>query len=134
MSYNLAATDCAGALFYSMMRLAHNTPHGSPSELVKNTANVITKWQKLLKDYLSTIDEEIEVILKFEEMCLESTKEYSPIFVQILHLLYDKEIIQEEAILNWASEKEGADESDKIFVKQSEKFIQWLNEASEEDE
>lgn len=134
LSYNLAATDCAGALFYSMMRLAHNTPHGSPSELVKNTANVITKWQKLLKDYLSTIDEEIEVILKFEEMCLESTKEYSPIFVQILHLLYDKEIIQEEAILNWASEKEGADESDKIFVKQSEKFIQWLNEASEEDE
>lgn len=43
---------------------------------------------------------------------------------QILHLLYDKDIIQEEAVLNWAAEKEGADESDKVFVKQSEKFIQ----------
>lgn len=43
---------------------------------------------------------------------------------QILHHLYDQDIIQEEAILDWASEKEGAEESDKIFVKQSEKFIQ----------
>lgn len=29
----MEAADCAGALFYSMMRLAHNTPHGSPSKL-----------------------------------------------------------------------------------------------------
>lgn len=43
---------------------------------------------------------------------------------QILDFLYDKEIIREEAILKWASEKEGAEESDKVFVKQSEKFIQ----------
>lgn len=43
---------------------------------------------------------------------------------QILHHLYDQDIIQEEAILDWASEKEGAEESDKVFVKQSEKFIQ----------
>lgn len=43
--------------------------------------------------------------------------------VQILHLLYDKEIIQEEAILNWASEKEEAEESDKVFVKKCESFI-----------
>nr|XP_027107525.1 translation initiation factor eIF-2B subunit epsilon-like isoform X3 [Coffea arabica] len=146
LSYNLATADCSGALFYSMMKSALSAPHPSPSDLVKNAATVITKWKKLLKYYLPSIDEEvgllisssdpdeIEVILKFEEMCLESAKEYSTVFVQILHLLYDKDIIQEEAILNWASEKEGADETDKLFVKQAEKFIQWLNEASEEED
>ncbi|GER55176.1 translation initiation factor eIF-2B subunit epsilon [Striga asiatica] len=134
LSYNLTASDCAGPLFYAMMKLAVDTKHGSPGELVKNVASVIGKWKRLLKYYLPGIDEEIEVILKFEEMCLESTKEYSSLFVQILHLLYDKDVLQEEAILNWASEKEEADESDKLFVKQAEKFIQWLNEASEEDE
>ncbi|CAA0816841.1 Trimeric LpxA-like enzyme [Striga hermonthica] len=134
LSYNLTASDCAGALFYAMMKLAVDTKHGSPGELVKNVASVIGKWKRLLKYYLPGIDEEIEVILKFEEMCLESSKEYSSLFVQILHLLYDKDLLQEEAILNWASEKEEADESDKLFVKQAEKFIQWLNEASEEDE
>ncbi|KAL6557126.1 hypothetical protein OROMI_017476 [Orobanche minor] len=115
LSYNLTSTDCAG-------------------ELVKNVASVIAKRKRLLKEYLTSIDDEIEVILKFEEMCLESTKEYSTLFVQILNLLYDEDILQEDAILNWASEKEEADESDKLFVKQAEKFVQWLNEASEEEE
>lgn len=134
LSYNMASADCAGALFYSVMKLALDAPHDSPNELYKNVVSTVRKWKKLLKYYLPSIDEEIEVILKFEEMCLESAREYSPLFVQILHHLYDQDIIQEEAILDWASEKEGAEESDKVFVKQSEKFIQWLKEASEEED
>lgn len=46
------------------------------------------------------------------------------IFSQILHLLYDKDILEEDAILRWADEKKDAEESDKVFVKQSEKLIQ----------
>lgn len=44
--------------------------------------------------------------------------------LQILWHLYDKDIIGEEAILKWDDEKKDADDSDKVFVKQSEKFIQ----------
>ncbi|XP_034709636.1 translation initiation factor eIF-2B subunit epsilon [Vitis riparia] len=134
LSYNMTSADCAGALFYSVMKLALETPCNSNSELLKNVASVITRWQKLIKSYLQSMDEEIEVILKFEEMCLESAKEFSALFAQILHILYEKDILQEDAILKWASEKEGAEESDRVFVKQSEKFIQWLNEASEEED
>ncbi|KAL1569435.1 translation initiation factor eIF-2B subunit epsilon isoform X2 [Salvia divinorum] len=134
LSYNLASTDCAGALFYAMMKYAVDTPHGSAGELLKITDGVIGKWEKLLKYYLLSLDEEIEVILKFEEMCLESTKEYANLFSQILHLLYDKDILQEDGILRWESEKEQADESDKVFVKKAEKFLQWLKEASEEED
>jgi translation initiation factor eIF-2B subunit epsilon len=43
---------------------------------------------------------------------------------QILPFLYDEEIVSEDAILRWAEEKEHADQSDKVFVKQSEAFIQ----------
>ncbi|XP_044482307.1 translation initiation factor eIF-2B subunit epsilon-like [Mangifera indica] len=134
LSFNMTSADCAGALFYSMMKLALETSHTSANELYRTTVNVISTWQKLLKSYLPEIDEEIEVILKFEEICLESAKEFSPLFARILHLLYDKDILEEDAILRWAAEKEGADESDKIFVKQAEKLIQWLKEASEEDD
>ncbi|XP_042024310.1 translation initiation factor eIF-2B subunit epsilon-like isoform X1 [Salvia splendens] len=134
LSYNMASTDCAGALFYAMMKYAVDTPHDSAGELLKITNGVIGKWEKLLKYYLPSLDEEIEVILKFEEMCLESTKEYANLFSQILHLLYDKDILQEDGILRWESEKEQADESDKVFVKKAEKFLQWLKEASEEED
>lgn len=134
LSYNMNSVDCASALFYGMMKLALDIPHMSASDLLKNTKDVIEKWKKLLKGFLLSIDEEIEVILKFEEMCLESAKEYSPLFEKILLLLYDEDILQEEAILKWEAEKEGADESDRIFVKQSAKFLQWLHEASEEED
>ncbi|XP_058206789.1 uncharacterized protein LOC131320191 [Rhododendron vialii] len=134
LSYNKTSVDCAGALFYSMMKLAIETPHSSISELFANATSVIGTWKRVLKSYLPSLDEEIEVILKFEEMCLESAKEFSSLFAKVLHHLYDIEILQEEAILNWAAEKEGADESDKVFLKQSEIFIKWLNEASEEED
>ncbi|KAM1752575.1 hypothetical protein ACFX11_010541 [Malus domestica] len=133
LSYNKVAADCAGALFYSMMKLALETPYGSPGELVQATVNIFTKWKKVLKSYLAEIDEEIEVILRFEEMC-ESLKEFSPVFDKILHQLYEQEIIQEEAIMRWDAEKKNAEEADRVYVKQSADFIQWLREAEEEDE
>ncbi|KAL6211352.1 hypothetical protein ACLB2K_016579 [Fragaria x ananassa] len=134
LSYNKQTADCAGAIFYSMMKLALETSHSLAVDLVQATTKVITKWKGLLKYYLSDIDEEIEVIMKFEDMCLESAKEFSPVFEKILYQLYDQEVIQEEAILRWDDEKTYADESDKIFVKQAETFIHWLREASEEED
>ena len=38
--------------------------------------------------------------------------------------LYNEDVVSEDAIMRWAEEKEHADESDKVFVKQSEAFIQ----------
>ncbi|XP_059435713.1 uncharacterized protein LOC132168709 isoform X1 [Corylus avellana] len=134
MSCTKSCADAAGVIFYSMMKLSLETPHSSPSELFNNAMNVITQWQKLLKSFLTDIDDQIEVILKFEEMCLESAMEFSPLFSQILWLLYDKEIIQEDAILKWDDEKKDADDLDKVFVKKSEEFIKWLREAPEEED
>lgn len=37
--------------------------------------------------------------------------------VQVLKLLYDKEVVAEEAILAWADEKEQAEASERVFLK-----------------
>ncbi|CAJ2674542.1 unnamed protein product [Trifolium pratense] len=134
LSYNKIAADCAGALFYAMMKYAVDMPHSSAERLTQNVQAVLAKWKKVLTSYLNDMDEQIEVILKFEEMCLESAKEYAPLFAQILHYMYNEDIIEEDAILSWEDEKKEADESDKVFVKQAQTFIQWLKEAPEEDE
>ncbi|KAL5713419.1 hypothetical protein ACHQM5_015493 [Ranunculus cassubicifolius] len=134
LSYNVLFSDCAGSIFYSIMQVAANTPWSKKEELYKNVGGVIKEWGGLLKHYLQSIDEEIEVIMKFEDMCLESNKEFAPLFAQVLHLLYDQDVLSEEAIVSWASEKAEADESDKIFVKQSETFLQWLNDAEEDSD
>lgn len=132
LSYNLQFSDCAAAIFYSVLKVALETPFATNGELFSNVKKVIVKWKDLLKHYLHTVDEEFEVIQKLEEMCSESSKEFSPLFAPILKELYDEEIATEDAILQWASEKEGADESDKEFLKKAVPFIKWLKEAEEE--
>nr|ADN33899.1 eIF4-gamma/eIF5/eIF2-epsilon domain-containing protein [Cucumis melo subsp. melo] len=94
LSFNKVASDCAGAIFYSLMNFALDSSRGS------------------------------------------SGKCYDLPFLSFMILwhLYDQEIIQEEAILKWDAEKKEADDSDKLFVKQAEKFIEWLKVASEEEE
>ncbi|XP_027348978.1 translation initiation factor eIF-2B subunit epsilon isoform X1 [Abrus precatorius] len=134
LSYNKLTADCAGAVFYAMMKHALDRPHSSSDGLLQNVQAVFTKWKKVLTSYLTDIDEQIEVILKFEEMCLESAKDFAPLFTKILHYFYNEDIVEEDAILSWEDEKKEADETDKVFVKQAERLIQWLKEASEEED
>ncbi|KAG4928879.1 hypothetical protein JHK85_055365 [Glycine max] len=124
LSYNKLAADCAGAVFYAMMKYALDTPHSSADGLLQNVQAVFTKWKKALTSYLTDIDEQIEVILKFEEMCGESAKEFAPLFTRILHYLYNEDVLEEDAILSWEAELKDADEADKVFVKQAQKLIQ----------
>ena len=55
-------------------------------------------------------------------------------FCQVLQLLYDSEVISEEAILSWAEEKESAEEEDKVFLEKARPFVAWLAEADEESD
>ncbi|KAI3867156.1 hypothetical protein MKX03_021014 [Papaver bracteatum] len=134
LAFNMESTDCARALFWSMMKFAYETPYSTEDELYRNAVSVITTWRDLLRHYVASTDEQIEIIATFEEMCSELAKDFAEIFHKILHALYEKDIVTEEAILLWASEKEGADASDKIFVNQSQSLIQWLKEAEEEED
>ncbi|XP_078177214.1 translation initiation factor eIF2B subunit epsilon-like isoform X2 [Carex rostrata] len=133
LSFNVSHAECAGAVFQSVIKSAL-VASNSKSNLLKATIDAIEKSKRLLKNFITNVDEEIEVILKFEEMCMETAREFSPIFSSVLHQLYDKEVITENAILKWESEKAAADESDKVFVEQAEPFLKWLKEAPEEDD
>lgn len=53
-------------------------------------------------------------------------------FLQLLEVLYDQDVLEEDAVLQWAQEKEHGDEEDKVFLKKAEKFIEWLQKAEEE--
>ncbi|KAI3887383.1 hypothetical protein MKW92_050769 [Papaver armeniacum] len=134
LAFNMESADCARALFWSMMKFAYETPYGTEDELYRNAVRVITTWRDLLRHYVTSTDEQIEIIATLEEMCSEFAKDFAAMFHKILHVLYEKDIVTEEAILLWESEKEGADASDKIFVNQSQSLIQWLKEAEEEED
>ncbi|CAA0381076.1 W2 domain [Arabidopsis thaliana x Arabidopsis arenosa] len=136
LSYNMESAHCAGAIFYSMMKLAVSTPHSSINDLYRNASSIITRWKGLLGFYVKKSDEQIEVISRLEEMCEESAHELGTLFAHILRYMYEEEndLLQEVAILRWSDEKAGADESDKVYLKQCEPFITWLKETSDDED
>lgn len=65
-----------------------------------------------------------------QESCHQNETLKSKI-AQIIHFLYDKEIITEESILSWHDELD----DDKEWIRNSlSKLIEWLNASSEEEE
>jgi len=83
LAYSLQHADCAGAVFYSVMRSALVAAQSTNDTLLKTTDEALGKWKDLLRNYTKTIDEEMEILLKFEEMCQETTKEFSPLFSKV---------------------------------------------------
>jgi len=56
------------------------------------------------------------------------------VFLLLLQLLYQQDIISEEAFLDWAREKENAEEEEKVLLNLAMPFIQWLEMAESEEE
>ncbi|CAI5973888.1 unnamed protein product [Closterium sp. NIES-64] len=135
LAYNRSFADCAGAMFRGMLNLAASqaAPGAPTKELLASTRAVVTRWTSLLRRFLKGTDDEVEVLLTFEEVCNESRPEFAPIFVNVLEALYDRDIVSEEAVMAWADEKQFADAADKVFVERSAAFIKWLKEAEEEE-
>lgn len=54
--------------------------------------------------------------------------------MQVLEMLYDLDLVGEDAFEAWASEKAHAEEDERIYLGRAQAFLQWLREASEEEE
>lgn len=95
-------SDCAGACFKSIMKLALEEPCKTSRELFVTASRLLCQWRDVLQQYLKSEDDQVEWLLKFEEICLDSGKAFAPIFCHVLHALYDQETVSEDAILSWA--------------------------------
>lgn len=109
--------------------------------LLKRVAQQLKTWASLLQKFLRSDDDQIEVLLTLEEFCAgegdfensgEKGESFTPIFPQLLKLMYELDILSENAILSWAEEKEHASDHEKRFLELAAPFIAWLEEAEEE--
>ena len=74
-----------------------------------------------------------------EEGCFASTVSahgaaFAGVFKELLHALYEADVVEEEALLAWADEKRDADASERRFLEKAAPLIAWLREASSEEE
>ena len=140
LGLSLPAPRDASPEFVCLYPQAAPSSHGA---LLASVRPRLKSWAPLLRRFLKTEDDQVEMLLTFEEFAAEedvfkgsggAAFATPGAFAATLHVLYDADVLSEEAALAWKDEKAGADEQDKRFVKLAQPFFDWLANASEEDD
>ncbi|KAF8069524.1 translation initiation factor eIF-2B subunit epsilon [Scenedesmus sp. PABB004] len=167
--------DCARYIFTAMLQLclpcppwvspeyASLFPSDAPDSgtkdgklaLLGRFKRQLGEWGNLLRRFLRSEDDQVELLLTLEEFCSEEGvfeapegggapsgaaaapsggAAFAPLFANLLQLLYDGEVVEEAAVTSWAAEKEHADEADKVYLLKSAAFLEWLKTADEEED
>ncbi|KAJ6651969.1 hypothetical protein lerEdw1_015866 [Lerista edwardsae] len=93
--------------------------------LLKNWAPVFKNYIKRASDHLDALHAIEEFFLDHESLCMSMAK--------VLMTFYQLEILAEEMILTWFSQRDTSDKGRQLRKNQRlQKFIQWLEEAEEE--
>lgn len=105
--------------------------------ITDENANPVSALEKLLghlnivmKNYIRGEPAMRDCLKAFEDACNESSV-LKPKTAQLIHYLYDKEIVTEDAILAWYGE---LDDGELAWMRKSlSKLVAWLEESSEEE-
>lgn len=91
----------------------------------------VKTWAKLLNTFCTSGKLELELIYKVQMQCYEDTK-LMKLFPEIIRSLYDQDVLAEDTILHWF--RKGTNPKGRqTFVKALEPFVNWLEEAEEEE-
>ncbi|XP_062987871.1 translation initiation factor eIF2B subunit epsilon [Elgaria multicarinata webbii] len=94
-------------------------------QLLKNWAPLFKNYIKRASDHLDALHTIEEFFLEHEALCMSMAK--------VLMTFYQLEILAEEMILTWFSQRDTSDKGRQLRKNQRlQKFIQWLEEAEEE--
>ncbi|XVE62173.1 hypothetical protein DITRI_Ditri06bG0097300 [Diplodiscus trichospermus] len=92
----------------------------------------VKTWAKLLNSFCTSGKLELELMYKVQMQCYEDAK-LMKLFPEIVRSLYDQDVLAEDTILHWFS-KGINPKGRQTFVKALEPFVNWLEEAEEEED
>ncbi|KAI4374026.1 hypothetical protein MLD38_012073 [Melastoma candidum] len=91
----------------------------------------VKMWAELLNTFCTSGKLELELIYKVQIQCYEDAK-LMKLFPEIMRSLYEQDVLAEDTILHWF--RKGTNPKGRqIFVKALEPFVNWLEEAEEEE-
>jgi len=120
-AYNSSFKDCYYAIFSAMFELIDNA---NPTAAIKE---VFKNWSDLLSRFIQKDQYEAIMFIQDFSVTHEIVSKY---FSPILQILYDKDVFEEGVILKWHNSKEASKE----LKQKAQKFVQWLEEAEEDED
>lgn len=142
-SQNATYADCCkGAIMAVFDKILEEIDNPSPGKLVSSLKKKLEYWSPLFKSIAMGTEEEKAIIYALEILALGTGKAATalgtePAFRFVLQTLHDQEIVNEEAIFEWAGERkdDGSDTSrGKLFLqKPTQDFLEWLEDESDDE-
>lgn len=142
-SQNATYADCCkGAIMAVLDKILEKDESPSPGKLVSLLKKHLEYWGQLFQSICMGPEEEKAIIHALEIMALGSGKSAvalgtEPAFRFVLQTLHDQEIVNEEAIFEWAGERkdEGHDtpRGKLFFQKPTQDFLEWLEDESDDE-
>ena len=135
-AYNVSMSEVT----YNVIKAILSLPLHYLSEMKETVNNLnyqktlkvmVTYFHPILVNYVKTEDAQDDCLRAIEEVA-STTEELLPFLQHLLHLLYDKDIVSEEKILEWYNDN-NIDEFENNKVRAAiQPFIKWLEEAEED--
>ncbi|XP_076750070.1 eukaryotic translation initiation factor 2B subunit epsilon [Xylocopa sonorina] len=133
-AYNVTMSEVTYNVIKAILSLPfHDLSERTNQNYQKKLKVMVTYFYPIILNYVKTEDAQDDCLRAIEEVA-STTQELLPFLKHLLHLLYDKDVLSEEKILEWyESNDKDVDEFQKKEVRTAIKpFIKWLKEAEED--
>jgi len=102
-------------------------------ELVADQAlKHLKNYTSLLGAFCQNPKSEMTLMLRIQDFCYDNMN-FMKVFQKIILLLYKTDVLSEDVILKWYKESHSS-KGKTVFLEQTKKFIEWLQNAEEESE
>uniref|UniRef100_A0A7S4DSQ2 W2 domain-containing protein n=1 Tax=Lotharella globosa TaxID=91324 RepID=A0A7S4DSQ2_9EUKA len=137
LTHHALLQDYYAAAFAAFFGLTSPQPvEGKKAErdTLKSLMMLLKDWKPVLKKFAKEIKDQQLMVEGLAKCCVRHP-EFSPLFAYTLNLIYDWELVEEDAFLDW--EDEVIKEKDPAMMKVlalAEEFLTFLKEADEEED
>lgn len=138
-AYNVTFHELNQAVVKSLLESSLHGASLPKQDLSKNLKKAVDYLLPVISNYIKTSDGQRDALNASEEFFVQAMWA-APLCQTFLHLLYDKDILEEPMILQWYSRKHvggedgGLEPQRKQLREQISRFITWLQEAEEESD
>lgn len=134
-AYNMTVSEVNHVVIKSILEIPNKIhKHATTSkEILSHIKQIMTQFLQLLKNYIKNEDAQMDALNALKEYAVFNDT-FTTVFLNIMHFLYDNDILQEDVIFKWYNSLTVNDNFEKSLQQQVYPFIKWLNEAEEEDD
>ncbi|KAK7096734.1 translation initiation factor eIF2B subunit epsilon-like [Littorina saxatilis] len=135
-AYNIAIGDVHQAVIKVLVDVPLKENANAPDKaLLAAVLRHLETYKELLTHYINKMEPQIDCLNSLEDFALENERVLS-ILPKVVHYLYNADIVEEPAIMQWYRTPPVEDEEEEHAKvrRQMKAFVTWLQEAEEESE